>query len=73
MKKKYIGSYSKLVNDKYLTKTNAKALAASGLEKSHIELVSRRSSVEGLALLLCNIVRYTEKVANELYQLFNTN
>ena len=49
--KKYIGSNSKLVNDKYLTKTNAKALAASGLKKSHIELVSRRAGVEGLALL----------------------
>ena len=69
--KKKIGSYSKLVNDKYLTKTYAKALGVSGLEKSYLN-----KSVDPVSRawhFCCENCSRSGEVANELYQLFNTS
>ena len=68
-----IHEYHDLVRNKTHSKASAKAIAASGLRKSNVELVHNRSGVTGLAALLKDIVKVPKTVSKRLHAAFSAN
>jgi DNA polymerase III alpha subunit (gram-positive type) len=68
--KTYLSTYDIFVSRKVVTKTTAKILAGSGLDSKYIEVVYRRSGLDGLETLIKNRMAKPAKTISNFIKYF---
>lgn len=72
-KKMYLSSFSGLINEEVLSKTQCSNLAAQGICEFHISLASKRAGTEGIKNMLRGKITKLDSVCEKLFMFYNSN